>query len=52
MLFRSEGNARVKRSTLQALRRDFEILEIKASETNTEYFACVMSIANKLSNGE
>jgi len=48
-----EGNARVKRSTLQALRRDFEILEMKASETITEYFARVMSIANKMrSNGE
>jgi hypothetical protein len=48
-----EGNARVKRSTLQALRRDFEILEMKASETITEYFARVMGIANKMrSNGE
>jgi hypothetical protein len=48
-----EGNARVKRSTLQALRRDFELLEMKASETITEYFARVMSIANKMrSNGE
>jgi hypothetical protein len=48
-----EGNVRVKRSTLQALRRDFELLEMKASETITEYFARVMSIANKMrSNGE
>lgn len=43
-----EGNARVKRSTLQALRRDFKILEMKVSETNTEYFARVMSVANKM----
>lgn len=43
-----EGNARVKCSTLQALRRDFEILEMKISETITKYFACVMSVANKM----
>jgi RNase H-fold protein (predicted Holliday junction resolvase) len=48
-----EGSARVKRSTLQALRRDFEALEMKVSETITEYFARVLSIANKMrSNGE
>lgn len=48
-----EGSARVKRSTLQALRRDFEVLEMKVSETITEYFARVLSIAKKMrSNGE
>lgn len=48
-----EGNARVKRSTHQALRRDFEILEMKVSETITKYFARVMSVANKIrSDGE
>jgi hypothetical protein len=48
-----EGSARVKRSTLQALRRDFEVLEMKVSETITEYFARVLSITNKMrSNGE
>ena len=48
-----EGNARVKRSALQALRREFEILEMRPSETITEYFARVMAIANKMrSNGE
>lgn len=47
------GNARVKRSLLQALRRDFEVLEMKKSETITEYFARVMAVANKMrSNGE
>ncbi|RDX67396.1 hypothetical protein CR513_53738, partial [Mucuna pruriens] len=34
-----EGNARVKHSTLQALRRDFEILKMKVGETITKYFA-------------
>ncbi|XP_034212947.1 uncharacterized protein LOC117625512 [Prunus dulcis] len=43
-----EGNARVKRSTLQALRRDFETLEMKVGETITDYFARVMSVANKM----
>ncbi|XP_021802071.1 uncharacterized protein LOC110746162, partial [Prunus avium] len=43
-----EGNARVNRSTLQALRRDFETLEMKVGETITDYFARVMSVANKI----
>ncbi|XP_038695449.1 uncharacterized protein LOC119992727 [Tripterygium wilfordii] len=43
-----EGNARVKRSILQALRRDFETLEMKVGESITDYFARVMSIANKM----
>ena len=48
-----EGNARVKRSLLQTLRRDFEVLEMKIGETITDYFARVMTIANKMrSNGE
>lgn len=48
-----EGNARVKCSAFQVLRMDFEVLEMKVSETITEYFARVMSVANKIrSNGE
>ena len=43
-----EGNARVKRSHLQALRRDFETLEMKLAEGVTDYFARVMTIANKM----
>ncbi|XP_038896697.1 uncharacterized protein LOC120084959 [Benincasa hispida] len=43
-----EGNARVKRSHLQALRRDFEILEMKSCEEVTEYFSRVMTVANKM----
>lgn len=43
----------MRRSTLQALRIDFEVLEMKVGETITEYFARVMAIANKMrSNGE
>lgn len=48
-----EGNARVKRSALQSLRRDWEIMEMKVGETITEYFARVMNLSNKMrSNGE
>lgn len=43
-----KGNARVKRAHLQALRREFEILEMKTSEGVTEYFSRVMMVANKM----
>ncbi|RVW88219.1 Retrovirus-related Pol polyprotein from transposon TNT 1-94 [Vitis vinifera] len=43
-----EGNARVKRSILQALRRDFETVEMKSSECITDYFSRVMSVSNKM----
>lgn len=48
-----EGNGRVKRSIPQGLRRDFEVLEMKIGETITDYFARVLTVANKMrSNGE
>ena len=43
-----EGNARVKRSILQALRKEFETLEMKTGETVTDYFSRVLSIANRM----
>lgn len=43
-----EGNARVKRSHLQALRREFETLEMKDGEGVNEYFARVLSAASKM----
>ena len=43
-----EGNAKVKRSILQALRKEWETLEMKAGETVSDYFARVMSVANKM----
>lgn len=47
------GNARVKRSLLQKLRRDFEVLEMKESENIEEYFTRVLAITNQMrSNGE
>ncbi|XP_076900887.1 uncharacterized protein LOC143555162 [Bidens hawaiensis] len=50
---RLAGNERVKRSMLQKLRRDFEILEMKNGETIPEYFGRVLTISNQMrSNGE
>ena len=47
------GNARVKMSLLQKLRRDFEVLEMKESENIEEYFTRVLAITNQMrSNGE
>ncbi|XP_058103560.1 uncharacterized protein LOC131247144 [Magnolia sinica] len=43
-----EGNARVKRSHLQALRSEFETLEMRSCEKVTEYFSRVMTVANKM----
>ena len=43
-----QGSARVKRAQLQALRRDFETLQMKNGESVTEYFARTMGIANKM----
>ena len=43
-----EGNARVKRSHLQALRREFETLEMRTAEKVTEYFSRVITVANKM----
>jgi len=43
-----EGNVRVKRSILQALRKEFETLEMKSGEKVSVYFSRVMSVANKM----
>lgn len=43
-----EGNERVKRSILQALRKEFETLEIKSGEGVSDYFSRVMSVSNKM----
>ncbi|KAJ0880785.1 putative RNA-directed DNA polymerase [Helianthus annuus] len=50
---RFAGNERVKRSMLQKLRRDFEVLEMKTNETIPEYFGRVLTVSNQMrSNGE
>ena len=47
------GNARVKKSLLQKLRRDFELLEMKDDEKVEEYFTRVLAVTNQMrSNGE
>nr|GEY69597.1 retrovirus-related Pol polyprotein from transposon TNT 1-94 [Tanacetum cinerariifolium] len=50
---RFAGNERVKKSMLQKLRRDFEVLEMKTNESIPEYFGKVLTVANQMrSNGE
>lgn len=47
------GNERVKRSLLNTLRREFEVLVMKPDEAIDDYFARVMTVSNKMrSNGE
>ena len=47
------GSDRVKKSLLQKLRRDFEVLEMRESETVKEYFTRVLAVTNQMrSNGE
>ncbi|XP_059627118.1 uncharacterized protein LOC132269915 [Cornus florida] len=43
-----QGNARVKRAHLQALRTDFEALHMKPGEFLSNYFSRMMAIANKM----
>lgn len=43
-----KGNARAKRSHLQALCREFETLEMKTGEGVYEYFSRVLSVVNKM----
>lgn len=43
-----EGHTRVKWSHLQALRREFETLEMKVREGVSEYFSRLLSVANKM----
>lgn len=53
MKLKFNGNEKVKKSHLQTLRREFEILGMWKEETITEYFARVMVVSNKMrSNGE
>ena len=47
------GNERVKRSLLQTLRRDFEVIVMNNDESIDDYFKRVMTVSNQMrSNGE
>ncbi|XP_073138295.1 uncharacterized protein [Henckelia pumila] len=43
-----QGSTRVKKAQLQALRKEFEILQMKERESVDEYFARTLAIANKM----
>ena len=43
-----QGSSRVKRAQLQALRRDFEVLQMKEGESVTYYCSRTMGIANNM----
>ncbi|MCI21955.1 retrovirus-related Pol polyprotein from transposon TNT 1-94 [Trifolium medium] len=43
-----QGSTKVKHAQLQALRREFEVLAMKDSESVDEYFARTLTIANKM----
>jgi hypothetical protein len=43
-----QGTARVKRAQLHALRKEFEVLHMKAGELINDYFAKILIIANKM----
>jgi len=43
-----QGSTKVKRAQLQALRKDFEILQMKDRETVNAYFSRTLAIANKM----
>lgn len=43
-----QGSTRVKRAQLQALRQEFEILQMKEGEKVDEYFARALTIADKM----
>ena len=45
-----QGNIQVQRAQLQTLRREFEILEMKTSESVNDYFSRVMLVANNMRN--
>ncbi|XP_020415685.1 uncharacterized protein LOC109948146 [Prunus persica] len=43
-----QGTARVKRAQLQALRKEFEMFQMKNGETVTNYFARTLTVASKM----
>ncbi|KAJ9538614.1 hypothetical protein OSB04_031347 [Centaurea solstitialis] len=45
-----QGHARVQRAQLQALKREFEVLEMKECEGVTDYIARLMVVVNNMGN--
>ena len=43
-----QGTTRVKRAQLQALHKEFEVLHMKVTESNDDYFGRTLTIANKM----
>ena len=43
-----QGTSRVKRAQLQALRKEFEMLQMKGGESVNEYFAKILTTANQM----
>ncbi|MCH80264.1 hypothetical protein A2U01_0001030 [Trifolium medium] len=43
-----QGTTKVKRAQFQAIRREFELLEMKESESVDEYFSRTLTIANRM----
>ena len=43
-----QGSTRVKRAQLQALQRDFDMLQMKDEETINSYFARTLKIAKNM----
>ncbi|CAL1409822.1 unnamed protein product [Linum trigynum] len=50
MKLKCQGSARVQKAQLQALRRTFEVLEMRDGETVSAYFNRVMTVANDMRN--
>lgn len=50
MKTRFQGDEKVRNAQLQILRRDFEVLEMKSSESITDYFSRVVLVCNNMSN--
>ncbi|CAJ2668206.1 unnamed protein product [Trifolium pratense] len=44
-----QGSTKVKRAQLQALRKEFEILQMKDNESVSDFFSRTLAIANKMS---
>ena len=52
MKYKYQGSTRVKRAHSQALRKEFEMLHMKAGESVNEYFARTFIIAKMKLNGD